>query len=187
MIPKRFCNRHLNIGAGRIVWQDIVRIDQSIKKRTFHKSENIVASCQRAKDGNGRLHLLGLVRVRLNAYFMRGSILFHRCPMAAFIPISAIYLHFLRPQRKLVCLMFTFISLAMVSKYYLHTQFTQLTAIKGRDTAPRSATGYAKELIEFIEKEKIGEIGDFFRLFWSHSCALISYSDPDCRTSYCGR
>lgn len=53
--------RHLNIGAGRIVWQDIVRIDVSIKKRQFHKSKNIVASMQRAKDGNGRLHLLGLV------------------------------------------------------------------------------------------------------------------------------
>ena len=53
--------RHLNIGAGRVVWQDIVRIDMSIKKRRFHKSPNIVGSMQRAKDGNGRLHLLGLV------------------------------------------------------------------------------------------------------------------------------
>jgi hypothetical protein len=54
-------NRHLNIGAGRIVWQDIVRIDVSIKKRQFHKSKNIVDSFNRAKEGNGRLHLLGLV------------------------------------------------------------------------------------------------------------------------------
>ena len=53
--------RHLNIGAGRIVWQDIVRIDVSIKKREFHKNERIVAACKRAKEGNGRLHLLGLV------------------------------------------------------------------------------------------------------------------------------
>ncbi|KAF8889840.1 cofactor-independent phosphoglycerate mutase [Infundibulicybe gibba] len=52
---------HLNIGAGRIVWQDIVRIDVSIKKREFHKSANIVSSFKRAKEGNGRLHLLGLV------------------------------------------------------------------------------------------------------------------------------
>lgn len=55
--------RHLNIGAGRIVWQDIVRIDVSIKKKQFHKSPKIVESMQRAKDGNGRLHLLGLVWV----------------------------------------------------------------------------------------------------------------------------
>ncbi|KAJ7589652.1 phosphoglycerate mutase [Mycena floridula] len=52
---------HLNIGAGRIVWQDIVRIDVSIKKREFHKNKTIVKSMNKAKDGNGRLHLLGLI------------------------------------------------------------------------------------------------------------------------------
>jgi len=51
----------LNIGAGRIVWQDIVRIDVEIKKKEFHKNPTIVESFKRAKDGNGRLHLLGLV------------------------------------------------------------------------------------------------------------------------------
>ncbi|KAM0717738.1 hypothetical protein Q7P37_007590 [Cladosporium fusiforme] len=52
---------HLNIGAGRVVWQDVVRIDQTIKKGEMNKVENVVKSFQRAKDGNGRLHLLGLV------------------------------------------------------------------------------------------------------------------------------
>ncbi|KAJ3993598.1 PGM protein [Lentinula boryana] len=52
---------HLNIGAGRIVWQDIVRIEVSIKKKEFHKNPVILRSLERAKDGNGRLHLLGLV------------------------------------------------------------------------------------------------------------------------------
>jgi 2,3-bisphosphoglycerate-independent phosphoglycerate mutase len=52
---------HLNIGAGRVVWQDIVRIDQTIKKENMNKVENVVKSFQRAKEGNGRLHLLGLV------------------------------------------------------------------------------------------------------------------------------
>jgi len=54
-------SRHLNIGAGRVVWQDIVRIDMSIKKRQFHKNPTILQACNRAKDGTGRLHLLGLV------------------------------------------------------------------------------------------------------------------------------
>ncbi|KAJ7629020.1 BPG-independent [Roridomyces roridus] len=48
---------HLNIGAG---WQDIVRIDVSIKKREFHKNKTILESFERAKSGNGRLHFLGL-------------------------------------------------------------------------------------------------------------------------------
>lgn len=52
---------HLNIGAGRVVWQDVVRIDQTIKNGELNKVENIRKSFMRAKEGNGRLHLLGLV------------------------------------------------------------------------------------------------------------------------------
>ncbi|KIX00908.1 2,3-bisphosphoglycerate-independent phosphoglycerate mutase [Rhinocladiella mackenziei CBS 650.93] len=52
---------HLNIGAGRVVWQDVVRIDQTIKKGEMSQVENIRKSFQRAIDGNGRLHLLGLI------------------------------------------------------------------------------------------------------------------------------
>ncbi|OAX78357.1 2,3-bisphosphoglycerate-independent phosphoglycerate mutase [Emergomyces africanus] len=52
---------HLNIGAGRVVWQDVVRIDQVLKNGEMNKTENIVKSFQKAKDGNGRLHLLGLI------------------------------------------------------------------------------------------------------------------------------
>lgn len=52
---------HLNIGAGRVVWQDSVRIDQTLKKGELKKVDNIVKSFTRAKEGNGRLHLLGLV------------------------------------------------------------------------------------------------------------------------------
>ena len=52
---------HLNIGAGRVVWQDVVRIGQTLKKGELNKVEKIQESFKRAKDGNGRLHLLGLV------------------------------------------------------------------------------------------------------------------------------
>ena len=52
---------HLNIGAGRVVWQDVVRIDQTIKNGKLGEVKNIQDSFSRAKNGNGRLHLLGLV------------------------------------------------------------------------------------------------------------------------------
>ena len=52
---------HLNIGAGRVVWQDVVRIDQTIKKGELNKVKTLTDSFQRAIDGNGRLHLLGLI------------------------------------------------------------------------------------------------------------------------------
>lgn len=52
---------HLNIGAGRVVWQDVVRIDLTIKKGEFANTPVIKKTLEAAKNGNGRLHLCGLV------------------------------------------------------------------------------------------------------------------------------
>ncbi|XP_054168110.1 2,3-bisphosphoglycerate-independent phosphoglycerate mutase-like [Oppia nitens] len=53
---------HLNIGAGRVIYQDIVRINLDVKTKDIHKNGNFVNACTRAKTtSNGRLHLLGLV------------------------------------------------------------------------------------------------------------------------------
>ncbi|KAL2752108.1 hypothetical protein ACRALDRAFT_2044928 [Sodiomyces alcalophilus JCM 7366] len=52
---------HLNIGAGRVVWQDVVRIDNDIEEDRFADNEVIKNTFESAKNGNGRLHLCGLV------------------------------------------------------------------------------------------------------------------------------
>ena len=52
---------HLNIGAGRVVWQDVVRIDQTIKKGELNQNKVIMKVFNDAKSGNGRLHLCGLI------------------------------------------------------------------------------------------------------------------------------
>ncbi|KAJ3115200.1 hypothetical protein HDU96_001046 [Phlyctochytrium bullatum] len=54
---------HLNIGAGRIVYQDIVRIELALKNKTLVNQPALAAALKRASDpsGTGRLHLLGLV------------------------------------------------------------------------------------------------------------------------------
>ncbi|KAI8096986.1 2,3-bisphosphoglycerate-independent phosphoglycerate mutase [Halteromyces radiatus] len=52
---------HLNIGAGRVVYQDIVRIDLAMDNNEFGSVENIKGAFDRAKNGNGRLHFLGLL------------------------------------------------------------------------------------------------------------------------------
>ncbi|KAI5120565.1 hypothetical protein M0805_002515 [Coniferiporia weirii] len=114
---------HLNIGAGRIVWQDIVRIDQTIKKREFHKMDRILESFKHAKEGNGRLHLLGLVS--------DGGVHSHIKHLLALLETA-------KEQE--------------IPKTFVHF-FGD-----GRDTAPESAAGYAKELVEFVEKEKYGEL-----------------------------
>ena len=51
---------HLNIGAGRIVFQDSSLIDQSIRTNEFFENENLLAAIQKVKENNSRLHLLGL-------------------------------------------------------------------------------------------------------------------------------
>lgn len=52
---------HLNIGAGRVVWQDVVRIDQTVKKNELVSNDVIKKVMEAAKNSNGRLHLCGLV------------------------------------------------------------------------------------------------------------------------------
>ncbi|KAF8472101.1 2,3-bisphosphoglycerate-independent phosphoglycerate mutase [Kalaharituber pfeilii] len=52
---------HLNIGAGRVVWQDVVRIDLALSKGKFPEVENIKASFSHAQNTTKRLHLLGLI------------------------------------------------------------------------------------------------------------------------------
>lgn len=51
---------HLNLGAGAIVKQDLLRIDDSITDGSFAKGEALKAACAAGRDA-GRLHLLGLV------------------------------------------------------------------------------------------------------------------------------
>jgi 2,3-bisphosphoglycerate-independent phosphoglycerate mutase len=52
---------HLNIGAGRIVYQDLLRIDKAIEDGSFFKNPAITASFQHARDNHSALHLMGLV------------------------------------------------------------------------------------------------------------------------------
>ncbi len=52
---------HLNLGAGRIVYQEITRIDQTIQDQTFFKNPVLIEAMEKAKQGNVGLHLMGLV------------------------------------------------------------------------------------------------------------------------------
>jgi 2,3-bisphosphoglycerate-independent phosphoglycerate mutase len=52
---------HLTIGAGRVVYQDLVRINRAIEDGSFLENEALVAAFRRAKERGGNVHLLGLV------------------------------------------------------------------------------------------------------------------------------
>ncbi|WP_334074036.1 2,3-bisphosphoglycerate-independent phosphoglycerate mutase [Paenibacillus sp. A14] len=52
---------HLNIGAGRIVYQDLTRISKSIREGEFFQNETLVAAVRSAKSKGKKLHLYGLL------------------------------------------------------------------------------------------------------------------------------
>jgi 2,3-bisphosphoglycerate-independent phosphoglycerate mutase len=52
---------HLNLGAGRIVYQELERINVAIRTGEFQKNEKLLAAIHFAKKNNKPLHLLGLV------------------------------------------------------------------------------------------------------------------------------
>ena len=52
---------HLNLGAGRVVKQDLVRINDAIKDGSFFTNPVFVDACRRVKANGGTLHLVGLI------------------------------------------------------------------------------------------------------------------------------
>lgn len=114
---------HLNIGAGRVVWQDVVRIDQTIKKGELNKIKNLTDSFKRAKEGNGRLHLLGLISD--GGVHSHIKHLYALLKVAKEMEVPKVFIHFFGD---------------------------------GRDTDPKSAAGYMKDLLEETKKIGCGEI-----------------------------
>ncbi|MHB1418465.1 MAG: 2,3-bisphosphoglycerate-independent phosphoglycerate mutase [Bacillota bacterium] len=52
---------HLNIGAGRVVYQELTRISKAIKDGLFFKNEVLLTAIRSARDGGKALHLMGLL------------------------------------------------------------------------------------------------------------------------------
>ena len=52
---------HLNLGAGRVVMQDLVRIGRAIADGTFFRNTAFVDACRHAKRSRGTVHLVGLI------------------------------------------------------------------------------------------------------------------------------
>ncbi|MDX1444979.1 2,3-bisphosphoglycerate-independent phosphoglycerate mutase [Lishizhenia sp.] len=52
---------HLNIGAGRIVYQELTRINKSIKDKDFFENKVLLNAFEKAKTNKVKVHLIGLV------------------------------------------------------------------------------------------------------------------------------
>ncbi len=52
---------HLNMGAGRIVYQELTRITKEIQDGDFFENPELLKACQNAKENGTALHMFGLV------------------------------------------------------------------------------------------------------------------------------
>ena len=52
---------HMNLGAGRIVYQDLTRIDAAIEDGSFFDNAQLHAACEAALASGGTLHVMGLL------------------------------------------------------------------------------------------------------------------------------
>jgi len=52
---------HMNLGAGRIVYQDLTRIDKAISDGEFQRNPELLAACDAAISSGGTLHVFGLL------------------------------------------------------------------------------------------------------------------------------
>ena len=52
---------HMNIGAGRIIYQPLELINNSIKDKTFFNNEEILKLFNHVKTNHSKLHIMGLM------------------------------------------------------------------------------------------------------------------------------
>ncbi len=52
---------HMNLGAGRVVYQNLARINKAVKEKTLGKEKVLLNTLKYAKENNKDVHLLGLV------------------------------------------------------------------------------------------------------------------------------
>ena len=52
---------HMNIGGGRVVYQDFVKISQAVESKSIYKNEKLLNTLSYAQNNNKTIHLIGLV------------------------------------------------------------------------------------------------------------------------------
>ncbi|MBU1178708.1 2,3-bisphosphoglycerate-independent phosphoglycerate mutase [Patescibacteria group bacterium] len=123
---------HMVIGAGRVVFQDLVKIDQAIKKDNMASNEAIMKALEHVKKQQSCLHLQGLVS--------SGGVHSHQEHFYALLSLA---------------------KRVGVPRVAVHV-FTD-----GRDTPPKSALKYVRELQDFMDKLGLGRIASVTGRYWA--------------------
>ncbi len=82
---------HLNLGAGRVVWQELANINKSIRERTIDQQPVLIEAFRKAKQENHDLHLMGLVSD--GGVHSHIEHLMHLCTLAHEYNLQNVYIH----------------------------------------------------------------------------------------------
>ena len=114
---------HLNLGAGRIVYMDVVRIDKAIADGTFFDNAVLAQTIDAVKKTGGTLHLMGLTS----------------------------------PGNVHAALEHAYAACEMAKKRGL-TKVVWHAFLDGRDTPPKSAAGYLRDVAAKLESIGVGQL-----------------------------
>ena len=82
---------HLNIGAGRIVYQDLVRITKEIESGSFFENEALLKAMDNAKENGTSLHIFGLLSD--GGVHSHNSHLYALLELAKCLGLDKVYVH----------------------------------------------------------------------------------------------
>ena len=82
---------HLNLGAGRIVYQELTRISKNIKEGRFFENPSFLDAIKNVKENNSSLHLLGLLSD--GGVHSHNSHLYALLKMAKMKEVQNVYIH----------------------------------------------------------------------------------------------
>ena len=88
---------HLNIGAGRVLYQDMVKITKAIRDKSLWENPQLVKAYTYAKENNKKTHLIGLVGP--GGVHALSSHMVALCQMATDMGLEDIFIHGLTDGR----------------------------------------------------------------------------------------
>jgi 2,3-bisphosphoglycerate-independent phosphoglycerate mutase len=114
---------HLNIGAGRTVYQSLTRIDDAIESGKFFENPVLLAAVRNAAESGGAFHIMGLIG--------DGGVHSYKTHITALVELAKRH---------------------GLEKVFLHAW------LDGRDTPPKSALGFLRELEDDVTEIGVGRI-----------------------------
>ena len=122
---------HLNIGAGRVIYQDLVKINKECKTGQIKKNKVLVDAFSYARDNKKQVHFFGLLSD--GGVHSLDKHLYSLCDMTKDYGLDKVFIHGFGD---------------------------------GRDTDPRSGTGYMKNLLDHLKKSN-GKVASFVGRYYA--------------------